>query len=475
MKKENRLIAEFSDLVGAENVITDPTSLSVYECDAATLFKSLPEAVVFATTTQQVSEVVKLANQHNVPFIARGAGTGLSGGALAVEGGVIIALNRMNRILEIDLKNQRAVVEAGVVNLWVTQAVQSDGYYYAPDPSSQQACTIGGNVAENSGGPHTLKYGVTTNHILGLEVVLPNGEVVELGGVVEETPGYDLRGVMVGSEGTFGIVTQAIVRILRKPQAYQTLLSVFETIDDATNAISSIIGAGIIPAALEMMDNLVIQAVEAAFHWGFPLDAGAVLIIELDGIKAGMQSQADRIVEICNAYNCREVRHAKDEADRQKLWTARKRAFGALGRLAPSYLTQDGVIPRTKLPKLLRKIAEISEQYNIPVANVFHAGDGNLHPVMLFDERDPDQCQRVLAASGEILEACVEVGGSISGEHGIGVEKMDYMPLIFSPEDLALMANVKAVFNPSGLCNPGKIFPTSKSCIEVGLGRRAAC
>jgi glycolate oxidase len=467
--EKEQLISDLSNLVGDENVITDSTALSVYECDGATLFKALPDLVVFATTTEQVSGIVKLANKHDVPFIARGGGTGLSGGMLAVEGGIMIALNRMDRILEIDLRNQRAVIEPGVVNLWLTDAVEKDGFYYAPDPSSQKACTIGGNIAENSGGPHTLKYGVTTDHVLGLEVVLPNGEIVELGGCVEETPGYDLRGVMIGSEGTFGIVTKAVVRLLRKPQAYQTLLSVFETIDDASNAVSRIIAAGIIPGALEMMDNLVIRALEAGFHWGFPIDAGAVLIVELDGIEAGMKSQVEQIIQIFNAHNCREVRYAKDDADRQELWKARKSAFGAFGRLAPNYITQDGVVPRSQLPKVLRRVAEISEKYDIPIANVFHAGDGNIHPIVLFDERDASQCERVDAVNTEILSVCAEVGGTITGEHGIGVEKMDYMPLIFSPEDLAAMAEIKDIFNPSGLCNPGKIFPTAESYAKLGL------
>lgn len=469
MTEKEHLIIDLSNLVGVENVITDSTALSVYECDGTTLFKALPDAVVFPSTTQQISEIVKLANKHNVPFIARGGGTGLSGGMLAVEGGLMIALNRMDRILEIDLKNQRAVVEPGVVNLLLTQAVESDGYYYAPDPSSQKACTIGGNIAENSGGPHTLKYGVTTDHVLGLEVVLPDGEIVELGSAVEETPGYDLRGIMIGSEGTFGIVTKAIVRLLRTPSAYQTILGVFETIDDASNAVSRIISAGITPSALEMMDNLVIRALEAGFHWGFPLDAGAVLIAELDGIEAGMQSQSEQIIEIFKNHNCREVRYAKDEADRQELWKARKSAFGAFGRLAPSYITQDGVVPLSQLPKVLKRVGEISEKYDIPIANVFHAGDGNIHPIVLFDERDPDQCERVDAVNTEILIACAEAGGTITGEHGIGVEKMDYMPLIFSPEDLAVMATLKGIFDPSGLCNPGKIFPNAQSYVKLGL------
>ena len=454
MLDENQLINELADVVGAQNVLTDPTTLSVYECDGATLFKALPDMVVFPENVQQISAIVKLANKHQTPFIARGGGTGLSGGMLPVRGGMLIALNRLDRILEIDLKNQRAVVEPGVVNLLLTHAVQDDGYYYAPDPSSQKACTIGGNIAENSGGPHTLKYGVTTDHILALEVVLPNGEIVEFGGAVEETPGYDLRGVMIGSEGTFGIVTKATVRLLRSPQTYQTTLSIFETMDDASNAVSSIIAAGIIPAALEMMDQLVIKALEDGFHYGFPLDA---------------EDQAQHIISILNEHNAREVRYAKDDTDRENLWKARKSAFGAFGRLAPSYITQDGVVPRTQLPKVLRQVAAISRKYDIPIANVFHAGDGNIHPIVLFDERDADQCERVEMVNEEILTACAEVGGTITGEHGIGVEKMDYMPLIFSPEDLKVMASVRDIFNPTGLCNPGKIFPTPESYIKLGL------
>ena len=469
MDKKEELIAELSALLGARNVLTDATALSVYECDAAPSFKAMPDVVVFADTTEQVSDIVKLANRYSTPFIARGGGTGLSGGMLSVQGGIIIALNRMNRILEIDIENERAVIEPGVVNLLLSQAVQHEGYHYAPDPSSQKACTIGGNIAENSGGPHTLKYGVTSDHVLGMEVVMPDGEIIEFGGAVEEVPGYDLRGLLIGSEGTFGIVTKATVRLTRNPQAYQTALAVFDRMDDASNAVSTIIGAGIIPAALEMMDSLVIRALEEAFQFGFPLDAEAILIVELDGIEAGMQNQTAQILEIFKEHDAREVNYAKDEAERQQLWKARKSAFGSFGRLAPNYITQDGVVPRTQLPKVLRRISEISEKYQIAIANVFHAGDGNIHPIVLFDERDHDQCERVEHVNKEILTVCAEVGGTITGEHGIGVEKMDYMPLIFSPADLQVMADVKALFNPAGLCNPGKIFPTAESYAKLGL------
>ncbi len=475
MDGKEQLVVELSTLLGCENVLTDATALSVYECDAAPSFKAVPDVVVFVDTAAQVSDVVKLANRYGVPFVARGGGTGLSGGMLSIRGGIIIALNRMDRILEIDIENEQAVVEPGVVNLLLTQSVQSDGYHYAPDPSSQQACTIGGNIAENSGGPHTLKYGVTSDHVLGLEVVLPDGEIIELGGSVEEVLGYDLRGVMIGSEGTFGIVTKAVVRLTRNPEAYQTALAVFERMDDASNAVSTIIGAGIIPAALEMMDRLVIRALEEAFHFGFPLDAEAILIVELDGIDAGMQKQADRILQIFGQHNARDVSYAKDELERQELWKARKSAFGSFGRLAPNYITQDGVVPRTTLPKVLRRISEISEKYQIPIANVFHAGDGNIHPIVLFNERDADQCERVELVNKEILMVCAEVGGTITGEHGVGVEKMDYMPLIFSAADLQVMATVKGIFDSKGLCNPGKIFPTAESYEKLGVQSDVSC
>src|SRR5205823_521872 len=354
----------------------------------------------------------------------RGAGTSLAGGCLPVGGGVMIALTRMKRILEVSARDRYAVVEPGVVNLWLTNHLKPHGYHFAPDPSSQGACTIGGNVATNSGGPHTLKYGVTVNHVLGLEFVVPDGQVVQTGGPVEDSPGYDLTGVIVGSEGTFGIATKIWVRITRNPQAYRTLLGVFETVEDATNAISDIIGAGIIPGALELLDALILKAVEEAFHFGFPLDAGAVLIMEVDGLEAGLDTDAERIANIALRNKAREVRRANSDAERMLLWKCRKQAFGAVGRLAPSYCTQDGVVPRTKLPHILREIRSIGEKYQIRIANVFHAGDGNIHPILLFDERDADQVKRVLKASNEILEECLRCGGSVTGEHGIGVEKI---------------------------------------------------
>src|SRR5712691_3782151 len=382
---------------------------------------------------------------------------------------------RMKRILEVNYRDRYAVVEPGVVNLWLTNHLKPQGFHFAPDPSSQGACTVGGNIATNSGGPHTLKYGVTVNHVLGVELVLPDGRVVRTGGPVEDKPGYDLTGVIVGSEGTFGVATKAWVRISRNPEAYRTLLGVFETVEDATNTISDIIGAGIIPGALEMLDQLILQAVEAAFHFGFPLDAGAVLIMEVDGLEAGLDQDAEHIIAIAKKNHAREVRRAATDAERLLLWKSRKQAFGAVGRLAPSYCTQDGVVPRTKLPHILRVIQRIGAKYDLRIANVFHAGDGNIHPILLFDERDADQVKRVLAASHEILEECIRCGGSVTGEHGIGVEKIDFMPKLFTPEDLAMMLRLRAAFNPDNRCSPAKMFPTAGACIEPSkAGRRAA-
>ncbi len=461
---DTHLLQELAAIVAPMPVLTAPEDLLVYECDGHTLDKASPSAVVFPTTTEQVVALVQCANRHGVPFVARGAGTGLSGGALALEGGIIIEMCRMNRILEIDYVHQRAVVQPGLVNLHLSLAVADAGYYYAPDPSSQGSCTIGGNVAENSGGPHTLKYGVTTNHVLGLEVVLPTGEVVHCGGATLDTPGYDLTGLFVGSEGTFGIVTQITVRLLRKPQTWKTILAFFASVADASNTVSDIIGAGIIPAALEMMDNLAIQAVEAAINAGLPLAAGALLLIELDGIADGMEEDAARIAELCAQHHCQGVRIAQDEAERALLWKGRKEAFGAVGRLSPNYYTHDGVIPRTRLPEALTRLQNISATFGLRIANVFHAGDGNLHPLVLYDERDSDEVTRVLHAGEAILRTCVELGGVLSGEHGIGLEKKNCMPWLFSEDDLALMHRLRLVFNPQQLCNPGKVIPLRGRC-----------
>ena len=475
------LIASMKAIVGSDGVLTARADLAVYECDGFTIEKNKPDVVVFPTTTEHVVRIVKVCNELDVPFMARGAGTSLAGGCVPVGGGVMIALARMKKILEVNIRDRYAVVEAGVVNVWLTNQLKPLGYHYAPDPSSQGACTIGGNVATNSGGPHTLKYGVTVNHVLGVELVLPDGTLIVTGGPSEDSPGYDLTGAIVGSEGTFGIVTKAWVRVTRNPEAYRTLLGVFESVDDATNAISDIIGAGIVPAALEMLDDKFIGSIEAAFKLGFPLDAGALLIMEVDGHAAGIQDEAERIESLALKNGAREVRKANTEPERLALWKARKAAFGTVGRLGyPSYCTQDGVVPRTKLPEIMRHIQAVSAKYSISIANVFHAGDGNIHPVLLFDERDPDQVQRVLAASTEILEECIRLGGSVTGEHGIGIEKLDFMPKLFAEEDLAFMVRLRSAFNPLNRCSPNKMLPTAGACSEphgptqLKPGRRAA-
>jgi len=468
------LAARLRSIVGEDGVADRPETLLVYECDGYTLERGTPEIVVLPRTPGEVAEVVRLLASAGVSFVPRGAGTGLAGGTLPVAAPVMVCTSRLTAIESIDVQNRRVVAQAGVVNLRVTKAVQRDALLYAPDPSSQSACTIGGNVAENSGGPHTLKYGVTVNHVLGLELVLSSGEVVTLGGAVEEVPGYDLVGLVVGSEGTLGIVTRATLRLLRTPEAYRTMLAVFDSVDAASEAVSGIIAAGIVPAALEMMDRLILQAVEAAFHAGLPTDAGAVLIVELDGPAAALDPQAESVDAVCRRHGAREIRLARDEAERALLWKCRKRAFGAVGRLAPNYCTQDGVVPRTRLPEIVRAIARAAERHRIRIGNVFHAGDGNIHPILLFDERDADETRRVLEAGREILEACVALGGSLTGEHGIGVEKIAQMPLAFSPDDLRTMVRLRQVFDPEGRANPHKVFPDAKVCVEARTPRRQA-
>ncbi len=464
-------------IVGAENVIRGDEELLVYECDAYTLEKQLPSVVVLPRNTEEVAAVVRLCAREKLPIIPRGAGTSLSGTVLAVTGGVMIALTRMTKILGVDSRNRRALVEAGCVNAWVTNAVKGGGLYYAPDPSSQSACTIGGNVATNSGGPHTLKYGVTTNHVLGFELVMPDGEIIWLGTRPhggEDVDGYDLRGAVVGCEGMFGVVTRVLVQLVRAPQAFKTMLGVFENVDDASKTVSDIIAAGIVPGALEMMDQLITQAVEAAYHFGFPLDAGAVLIVELDGLAAGLDRQADRVIELCQMNRAREVRVAKTEQERMDLWKSRKRAFGAIGRLSPNFLTQDGVVPRSKLPEMMRFIRACSEKHGLRIPNVFHAGDGNIHPLILYDEREPDQVRRALAAGHDILEQCIAMGGSATGEHGIGVEKIDFMEKQFTKIDLDAMRTLRRVFDPEGRCNPHKMFPGSKRCADFAPRKQIA-
>jgi glycolate oxidase len=461
-----QLVARLQQVLGPDGVVHRPDELTIYEYDAAFDVHE-PTIVVLPTRPEQVVEIVRLANEADLPIVPRGAGTGLSGGAVAKRGGIQVAMTRMNRILELDYRNRRALVEPGVINLDLSTATNPHGYYYVPDPSSQKACTIGGNVAENSGGPHCLAYGVTTNHVLALEVVLPSGDLVWTGGPGLDTPGYDLTGVMVGSEGTLGIVTKALVRLTRLPEAVRVLLAQFDGVVDASNTVSAVIANGIVPAAMEMMDRLVCQAVEEAYHVGFPPDVGAVLLIEVDGLGEGLDPAVERIAAICRENGARSVRVAATAEERAALWNARKMAFGAMGRLAPSYYMQDGVVPRTKLPATLARVEQVSQDYDLRIANVFHAGDGNLHPLILFDRRDQSAVERVLRAGVEILQTCIDMGGTISGEHGIGLEKKEQMALIFTADDLAAMARLKASFNPRDHFNPDKIFPSRVSCAEV--------
>jgi glycolate oxidase len=473
-----RVLAELVAALGADNVLHRHDETLVYECDAFVVEKSVPDAVVFPTTTEQVVEVVKICRRHDIHFVPRGAGTSLAGGTLTIGGGVMICLTRMKRILEVNVRDRYAIVESGLVNVWLTRSLAGTGFHYAPDPSSQGACTIGGNVATNSGGPHTLKYGVTVNHIKGTTLVMPDGAVVETGGITDDNPGYDLTGLVVGNEGTFGIVTKAIVNLTRDPEAGRTVLAVFDTVDAATETVSGIIAAGIVPAALEMLDNLMIRAVEMAFGFGFPVEAGAVLIIEVDGLDAGLDRELRAIGEIVQSRGGSVGRsiawRTRKEPEYVAIWKSRKSAFGAIGRLSPTYCTQDGVVPRTKLPHILRHIVKVGERHGLRIANVFHAGDGNIHPILLFDERDADQVKRVFQASHEILDECIAVGGSVTGEHGIGVEKLEFMPKLFSPEDLAAMIAIRNAFNPEGRCNPSKMLPGGAGCIERKSPGRAA-
>lgn len=456
-------------LSGRNAILYKKTDIAAYDCDGFTVQRHLPKAVVFPENAGEVASIVKYCSENNLPFLARGAGTGLSGGAIPLNGEVIISLTRMKRLLSVDLENRRAVVEPGFINLQLTRSVAHKDYYYAPDPSSQYCCTIGGNVAENAGGAHCLKYGVTTNHILGLEVVLPNGEIFEIGknGIPDE-PGYDLLGLLTGSEGTLGIVTKITVRLLKNPEAKQTVLAYFERIEDGSRAVSDIISAGIVPAALEMMDKIAIEGVEsAAFPVGHPRDIEAVLLIEVDGIAAGIEEQIDHILEVCRKRNVREVRAAKNEQERERWWANRKTGFGAMGAISNDYLVQDGVIPRSKLPEVLKKIRSISKEYGLRIANIFHAGDGNLHPLVLFDSRIPGETEKAIAAGSACLKACADAGGTITGEHGVGIEKKEEMRFVFTDDEITAQTNIRRVFNPDNLLNAGKMFPTPGRCSEI--------
>ncbi len=461
------ILRELEAIVGPTWVLSDRDRLLVYESDAQTAHSHPPQAVVLPADSDETSRIVRVLHRHRIPVTARGAGTGLSGGALPIRGGVVLGTSRMNRVLEVEPENRRAVVQSGVLNSSLSAAVAPYGLYYAPDPSSQTACTIGGNVAENSGGPHCLKYGVTTRYITGLRVVLPDGSLLWLGGRGREPAPLDLVGLFVGSEGCFGLATEVEVALLPLPEATRTLLAMFETLEDAGRAVTDIISSGLLPAALEIVDRNTIRAVEASIYAaGYPTDVGAALVVEFDGLEASLDADADRAARCCTTAGAREVRRATSETERAALWKGRKKAFGAMGRLAPDLLVQDATVPRTRLPGVLGVISEIARRYELTVANVFHAGDGNLHPNLVFDRRDPEQTRRVEAASGEIMRVCVEAGGTITGEHGVGADKQKYMHLVFSPEELEMLRRTKGVFDSQGLFNPGKVIPD-----EDGEGR----
>ena len=459
------ILRELRAIVGAHWLITSPEELRTYDSDALTTFRAVPRAVLLPASTEEVQAIVRVCHREKIPFVARGSGTGLSGGALPVENGIVISLTRMNRILEVDLANAQVVVEPGVLNLDVTGRVEARGYFYAPDPSSQSVCSIGGNVAENSGGAHCLKYGFTTTHVLGLEVVLPDGSLIHLGGKTLDVPGYDLAGVFVGSEGTLGIATKIILRVVKRPECVQTLLAAFPSTNEAGAAVSGIIAAGMLPAAIEMMDNLAIQAAEAAVHANYP-NCGGLLLVELDGPFAEVEALMSRVYEICRANGSDEIRLAQSEAERALVWKGRKSAFAAMGRISPNYIVQDGVIPRTALPQVLGEIEKLSKVAGLRVANVFHAGDGNLHPLVLYDKRIPGQEDAAEKLSNRILELCLAAGGSITGEHGVGEDKKKMMSKMFSEPDLDTMQRVRCAFDPLQLSNPTKVFPRPRLCGE---------
>ncbi|MBD1912714.1 MULTISPECIES: glycolate oxidase subunit GlcD [unclassified Leptolyngbya] len=463
------IIQELEAVIAPQNVIRRKEELLVYECDGLTSYKQRPAIVVLPRTTEEVAWAVKVCDRHNIPFVARGSGTGLSGGALPLKNSVLIVTSMMSQILEVDLENQRVVVQPGVINNWVTQAVSGAGFFYAPDPSSQIICSVGGNVAENSGGVHCLKYGVTTNHILGLKLVTPDGSIVEVGGRVPEMPGYDLTGVFVGSEGTLGIATEITLRIVKVPDVIKVLLADFTSVEAAGQTVSDIISAGIIPGGMEIMDNFSINAVEDVVATNcYPRDATAILLVELDGLEVEVEANTQKVEEICCRNGARSIQTATDPAERLNLWKGRKAAFAAVGKISPDYYVQDGVVPRTKLPEMLQEIENLSQKHGYRVANVFHAGDGNLHPLILYNNAIPGELEKVEELGGEILKLCVKMGGTISGEHGIGADKRCYMPELFSETDMETMLWVRDVFDPKRIANPDKIFPTPRTCGEAG-------
>ena len=456
---------ELLAVVGPRGVLEREEDLRLYEFDGG-VDKARPDIVVFPRTTEQTAAIARIAQKHEIPLVGRGAGTGLSGGAIARQGGIMVGFSRMNRILEIDLENERAVVEPGVVNLDLTNAVAPMGYFYAPDPSSQKACTIGGNVAENAGGPHTLIYGVTVNHVLGLEAVLPGGRVIQTGARWPDSPGYDLTGLLTGSEGTLALVTKIIVRLMRKPEAVRTFLAIYDSVDDCAATVAEITARAITPAALEMLDGTLLRMVEEATHAGYPLDAAGVLLIELEGMQEAVDEQAGQIRAACEACHAREFRTARNAQERDLLWKGRKNAFGAIGRVSPFFYVHDGMVPRSKIPATLRQIGVIGSRYGLTISNIFHAGDGNMHPIILFDARKPGDIERAQRAGFDILEYCVSAGGAITGEHGIGMEKIDLMHKQFSEETISLMRRLKEAFDPAQLFNPGKMLP-GRGCAEI--------
>ncbi|MEM1518568.1 MAG: FAD-linked oxidase C-terminal domain-containing protein [Nitrososphaerota archaeon] len=457
---DETVLDELKNVVEANRIIYDKYEVLTYECDAQTFFKNAPDVVVFPITVEEVSKIVDLCNKHNIPFLARGSGTALCGSAVAIKGGVMIAFSRMRKIIEIDIDNQRVVVEPYVTANELTTLLSKDGFFYAPDPASYVVSSIGGNIAHNAGGNHCIKYGVTTNHVLGLEVVLPSGEVLEIGGKALDTPGYDLVGLMVGSEGTLGIITKATLRILRRPPGTAAILAVFNSVLDASNTVSEVIAKGLTPAAIEFMDQLAIIAVESGVKaCGLPKDAAAILLFEVEGYEDELEAQGREIIEICQKNHARSVEMAKDPIGIAKLMAGRKAAFGSMGNLAPAFVVDDGTIPRSKLPEMMLKIKKISEESGLMIANVFHAGEGNLHPLILYNPRGEGEAEKALEVGLEILKMCLDVGGTITGEHGVGVEKKELMPIQFSGEELRIMAAIKKIFDPLGLCNPGKIIP----------------
>ena len=458
MNKET-LITKLQEIVGSENVLFSDVDLTLYGYDAS-LEKGRPDVVVLPGSTEDVSAIVRLAREGSVPIIARGSGTNLSGGTVPTRGGIVLHFSRMNRILEVDIPDRTVTVEPGVITLDLQTMLLKQGFLYAPDPASQKVSTLGGNVGENSGGPHCLKYGVTTNHVLGAEIVQYDGTVTWIGGKNPDNPGYDLMGLIVGSEGTLAIATKLILRIIRAPEAIKTMLAIYDSIEDASNTVSAIIAEGIVPATLEMMDHVVMEAVEKSVQAGYPLDAAAVLIIELDGMKDGLDTQAAKVLEICKRHNVREVQLAKDDKERARLWAGRKGAFGAVTRLRPCYMVCDGTVPRTKLPEVLNRVLEVGDKYGLLIGNVFHAGDGNLHPLILFDERNEEEKKTAMKAASEILKICADAGGTISGEHGIGLEKLREMNFIFTEDDLEAMRQIKKALDPEDILNPGKVIPS---------------